>query len=118
MNYDKCGPYCDYYDWLKRDFQAKFKTLYHLVGGNPRYMIMLYENMKRSGINIEFINLALEDDSHRCPCHDAPDPKLFRKFFAYMQLYKVAAYKKSQEEILSLIDKLTSEFLKENNLCT
>lgn len=110
-NYNERGPCCDRYDELKRQMRAKIKTLYALVGGNPRYWVQLLEIMRDRCPVPGLLALALEDDNQKCPCHDAPDPVAFRRFYGTIQAKAGQVEGKKLEAIMDFLDKEAKDFI-------
>jgi hypothetical protein len=113
MDYSKRGPCCDRYDQLKSQMRTRIKVLHTLVGGNPRYWVQLYDIMKKRGFSAGLISLALESEDRTCPCNEAPNPALFREFYAQISANKNEMEDKQLPKVLDFLDKEATRFLKE-----
>lgn len=112
-DYSKRGPCCDRYDQIKKQMRTKIKTLYALVGGNLRYWVQLAEIMQQRGLNHGLMMLALEPDNKTCPCNDAPNPILFREFYALISSKKHEVEDKQLPEIYDFLEKEADKFMKD-----
>ena len=112
--YENRGPCCDYYDGLRQKFRANLKTLHHLVGGNPRYWMMLYEHM-RSDMDPELLGMLLAKE-WRCPCHDAPDPPLYREFVGFVLKQKKLAPGQNPFIALGKLEDMAEQFAKQKGI--
>lgn len=110
-DFSKRGPCCDYYEKRQREFRAKLKVFYVFLDGTPRLWMMLYEQLVAGGTSPEAISLFLDDKP--CPCCEAPDPVLFRKFVAVPKPQVDA-----NKDMLSIdqIDDIATKFFKDEGL--
>ncbi len=107
--YKERGPCCDYYEDLQAKARVHMKVIHTLLGGNPRYLVMYAENLKRSG-RAGLITLGMEGGKH-CPCHDAPDSQRFRAFFSVLLQHRGEGAGLSFEKASEKINGLAEEFL-------
>jgi len=104
--YETRGPCCDHYNTVQCEVRAQVKTIGILTGGNPRLLTMHAENVKLAGDNIRY-QLGL-DPNPECPCHEAPNPVEFRKFFAYLMNFKGTELNPN----LDTLERYAQEFVK------
>jgi hypothetical protein len=98
--YQDREPCCDYHDELSAKVKNQIKVIHALVGGNPRYITLYYEQMRRS-LSPVLLQFALED---KCICHETPNPVVFRYFMEGVLLAK--KQQKEGEKPLGLTEAL------------
>lgn len=86
------GPCCDWHDKNQVDVKARLRVGYTMLQGNPRFMIMWGEAMKKQ-IGSHRMREGLSGDP--CPCNEAPDPKKFREFARFLMDKKAKGLKVS-----------------------
>lgn len=112
--YEDRGPCCDYYDRLRLNFRANMKTLHRLVGGNPRYWMMLHDNM-RGDVDPEILRMLLAKE-WRCPCNDAPNPPLFREFMGFTMKQKKLEPGQKLDAALGKLEDMAQQFVKQKGI--
>ena len=97
---------------LYKDRQKLFvniKVMHTLIGGNPRHFMMWYQNITRN-ISPSYLHELLNNKP--CPCKDAPNPDLFRKFVNYLKSNtKDKPETNNPEEIMLRLEQAANEFL-------
>ncbi len=105
MYFKDRGPCCERYEKLQHQAQGRLKAMHLLLGGNPRYLSMWQHGMKPAERRLMQLGL----DSKSCPCHEAPDPPMFRKFVSYVMSQNETA--ENDIELGALLDAMAHDFL-------